>query len=139
MEKRFSQGLQILSHYTFAHANKYDSTYYVNNPAVAYGPDAQVRNHVWVNNVVYELPFGKGKMFAGNSRGLEDCVHRRMADHRYYNWGSGLPWTPSTNECGSEEDVGVCRPNKVRGLSPSELGRFSIPLAGVPSDSSLHR
>ena len=28
------------------------------------------------------------------------------------NWSSGLPWTPSTNECGSEQDVGICRPNK---------------------------
>jgi hypothetical protein len=26
-----------------------------------------------------------------------------------------LPWTPSTNECGSEQDVGICRPNKGSG------------------------
>ncbi len=59
VEKRFSHGLQVLSHYTFAHAYKYDNAYYPDDPAVAYGPDDQVRNQVWVNNVVYELPFGK--------------------------------------------------------------------------------
>ena len=52
VEKRFSQGFQLLSHYTFAHANKYDSNYYADDPRIAYGPDDQVRNHVWVNNLV---------------------------------------------------------------------------------------
>src|SRR6202041_3124168 len=60
LEKRFSHGFQLLSHYTFAHAYKYDSSYFPNDPKVAYGPDDQVRNQVWVNNLVYELPFGKG-------------------------------------------------------------------------------
>src|SRR5262249_16798247 len=31
------------------------------------------------------------------------------------NWSSGLPWTASFSECGSEEDVGVCRPSKGSG------------------------
>ena len=31
------------------------------------------------------------------------------------NWSSGLPWTPSFGECGPEEDVGICRPNKGSG------------------------
>ena len=33
VEKRFSHGLQLLSHYTFAHAYKYDSTYYPDDPS----------------------------------------------------------------------------------------------------------
>ena len=132
VEKRFSQGLQILSHYTFAHANKYDSTYYVDNPAVAYGPDDQVRNHVWVNNVVYELPFGKGKMFGGSARGVEDVFIGGWQITGTTTWGSGLPWTPSTNECGSEEDVGVCRPNKGSGSFPLGVGSLQHPASGGP-------
>ena len=106
VEKRFSHGLQFLSHYTFAHAYKYDNTYYPDDPAVAYGPDDQVRNSVWVNNVVYELPFGKGRMFAGNSGRAEDLIIGGWQITGTTTWGSGLPWTPSTNECGGEEDVG---------------------------------
>ena len=132
VEKRFSRGLQVLSHYTFAHANKYDSSYYPDDPAVAYGPDDQVRNHVWVNNVVYELPFGKGKMFAGNSHRAEDLIIGGWQITGTTTWGSGLPWTPSTNECGGEEDVGVCRPDKGSGSFPLGAGSLQHPASGSP-------
>ena len=132
VEKRFSRGLQVLSHYTFAHAYKYDSSYYPDDPAVAYGPDDQVRNHVWVNNVVYELPFGKGKMFAGNSHRAEDLIIGGWQITGTTTWGSGLPWTPSTNECGGEEDVGVCRPDKGSGSFPIGAGSLQHPASGSP-------
>jgi hypothetical protein len=70
VEKRFSHGLQFLSHYTFADAYKYDNNYYAISPGIAYGPDDQVRNQVWVNNVVYALPFGRGQPFGGERDGL---------------------------------------------------------------------
>jgi len=132
VQKRFSRGLQVLSHYTFAHAYKYDSAYYPDNPAIAYGPDDQVRNHVWVNNVVYELPFGKGKMFAGNSGRAEDLIIGGWQITGTTTWGSGLPWTPSTNECGGEEDVGVCRPDKGTGSFPIGAGSLQHPAGGSP-------
>jgi len=87
LERRFSHGLQILSHYTFAHANKYDSNYYTDDPKVAYGPSDEVRNHLWVNNVVYELPFGRGKTFAGNSNRAEDLLVGGLADCRDHYLG----------------------------------------------------
>src|SRR5260370_12768345 len=31
------------------------------------------------------------------------------------NWSSCLPWTPSFGECGADEDVGICRPNRGSG------------------------
>jgi hypothetical protein len=40
------------------------------------------------------------------------------------NWSSGLPWTPTTNECGSQQDVGVCRPNKGSGSFATGPGSF---------------
>ncbi len=132
VEKRFSHGLQFLSHYTFAHAYKYDSTYYPDNPAIAYGPDDQVRNNVWVNNVVYELPFGRGRMFAGNSSRAEDLVIGGWQITGTTTWGSGLPWTPGTNECGGEEDVGVCRPDKGSGSFPIGASGLKISPSGTP-------
>ncbi|MCU1296874.1 MAG: Cna B-type protein [Acidobacteriaceae bacterium] len=132
VEKRFSQGFQLLSHYTFAHANKYDNNYYANDPRVAYGPDDQVRNHVWVNNFVYELPFGKGKPFAGQAHGLENILIGGWQITGTTTWGSGLPWTPSTNECGAEQDVGVCRPNKGTGSFHVGAGSLIHPASGNP-------
>ncbi len=110
VDKRFSQGLQLLSHYTFAHANKYDSTYYPNNKIYSYGPDDQVRNHVWVTNLVYELPFGKGKTFAGNAGRAEDLAIGGWQITGTTNWSSGLPWTPTFSNCGQVNDVNLCRP-----------------------------
>jgi outer membrane receptor protein involved in Fe transport len=115
VDKRFTHGLQFLAHYTYSHANNYDSTYYPDNPHIAYGPVDFSRNHVFVANVVYELPFGRGKAFVGNASRAEDLIIGGWELTSTSNWSSGLPWTPSTAECGNEEDVGVCRPNKGSG------------------------
>ncbi|MBV9480107.1 MAG: TonB-dependent receptor, partial [Acidobacteria bacterium] len=123
-EKRFSHGLQFLSHYTFSHANKYDSNYYAISHAIAYGPDDQSRNHVWVNNIVYDLPFGRGKSYAGNSGRVADTLIGGWEISDTMNWSSGLPWTPSTNECSAEQDVGICRPSRGTGTFHVGAGHF---------------
>jgi hypothetical protein len=131
VDRRFSHGLQFLSHYTFAHADKYDSNYYDISHPIAYGPDDQVRTHVWVTSTVYELPFGRGKTFAGNAGRAEDLVVGGWQITGTTNWSGGLPWTPSFNECGAEEDVGVCRPNYVGGFHTS-VGSFQHNSSGQP-------
>src|SRR5204862_418592 len=74
VEKRVSQGLQFVSHYTWSRARFHDSNYYAIDPSVAYGPDDQNRNHVWVTNILYELPFGKGKKYMSSANTLTDHV-----------------------------------------------------------------
>jgi hypothetical protein len=132
LERRFSHGLQLLSHYTYADANKYDSNYYVDNPRVAYGPDDEVRKNLWVNNVVYELPFGRGKMFGGNSGRAEDLIIGGWQLAGTTTWGSGLPWTPSFGECGPEEDVGLCRPSRGTGSFHVGAGSYNPITQKVP-------
>ena len=124
VDKRFSRGLQLLSHYTFAHANKYDSNYFANNHPYSYGPDDQVRTHVWVTEAVYELPFGRGKSFAGNSSRLEDLLIGGWQITGTTNWSGGLPWTPSFSNCGQVNDVGLCRPDKNAGSFHVGAGKF---------------
>ena len=130
-EKRFSQGLQFLTHYTFSHADNYDSNYYVDQPPIAWGPVDFDRNHVFVFNTVYELPFGKGKQYLGNSSKAMDYLIGGWQLSNTTNWSSGLPWTPSFNECGTQEDVGVCRPNKGSGSFSTGPGSLTI----FPTDS----
>jgi hypothetical protein len=112
VDHRFSHGLQLLSHYTFAHANKYDSNYFANNHPFSYGPDDQVRTHVWITEAVYELPFGRGKTFAGNSSRVTDLIIGGWQITGTTNWSGGLPWTPSFSNCGQVNDVGLCRPDR---------------------------
>jgi len=132
VEKRFSQGLQFFSHYTWARNYKYDANYYAISHPVAYGPDDQSRKHVWVTNFVYELPFGKGKRFAGNANRAEDLIIGGWQLSNITNWSSGLPWTPSFNECNNDEDVGVCRPNRGSGSFPLKVGPLVHPASGSP-------
>jgi len=113
-EKRFSQGLQFLTHYTYARAYNYDSNYYVNSHSVAWGPVDFNRNHVWVLNAVYELPFGRGKKFLSGG-GPVDYVVGGWQISNTTNWSSGLPWTPSIQNCGAVSDTGPCRPDRVSG------------------------
>ena len=132
VEKRFAQGLQFISHYTYAHANAYNNNYYAISHPVAYGPNDFVRDHVFVFNPVYALPFGKGKKYLGNSSRAMDYLVGGWELTNSTNWSSGLPWTPTTNECGGEQDVGICRPNKGSGSFHLGTGSLQHPAGRAP-------
>jgi hypothetical protein len=115
LDKRFSQGLQFITHYTYSHANNYTDSYYPISHKIAWGPVDFARNSVWVLNTVYELPVGKGKKYMGDtSRALDYAIGGWQLSNTT-NWSSGLPWTAGINECGAVSDTGPCRPDKVAG------------------------
>ena len=133
VDKRFAQGLQFIAHYTFAHAYAYNNNYYAISHPIAYGPNDFVRNQVFVINTVYALPFGKGKMLLGNSDRAVNYLVGGWQVSNTINWSSGLPWTPTTNECGGEQDVsGVCRPNKGSGSFHMGPGSLQTPAGRAP-------
>jgi hypothetical protein len=115
VDKRFAQGLQFISHYTFSHANNYVDNYYAISHGISWGPVDFARNHVFVFNTVYELPFGKGKKYMGDSSRALDYAVGGWQLSNTTNWSSGLPWTAQIGECGNVSDTGPCRPNKVPG------------------------
>ncbi len=115
LEKRLSNGLQFVSFYTFSRARFHASDYYAIDPSVSYGPDDQNRNHVWVTNILYELPFGKGKKYMSGANTLTDYLIGGWRISSTTNWSGGLPWTPSYKDCDKDQDVGVCRPNRASG------------------------
>src|SRR6266436_2463611 len=112
-EKRFSHGLTFLAHYTFSHAFDYDSNYFDVQKSFAWGPNPYNRNQVFVANVIYELPVGKGKMFMGGAGRLTDLLVGGWQITDTLTWGSGLPWTASLANCGQVSDAGPCRPDLV--------------------------
>ena len=122
VDKRWAHGLQFLSHYTFSHANNYHDSYYAVSHAVEWGPVDFNRDHVFVANVIYELPFGKGKSYLGDSSKAMNYVVGGWQISNTTNWSSGLPWTPSIGECGNVTDTGPCRPNVARGGLHTSVG-----------------
>jgi hypothetical protein len=114
-EKRTSYGLQFLAHYTFSRAYAYDSNYFSVDKSFAYGPNPDNRNNEFVANTIYQLPFGRGKQFLGDASRLMDLAVGGWQVSNTLTWGSGLPWTPSIQECSQVTDVDICRPNMVAG------------------------
>ncbi len=116
-EKRFSHGYELLAHYTWAKGLNYDGDYYTNNPRVNYGPNDFDRRHVFVLTNLWELPFGRGRRFAGSVSRAADYLIGGWSINTSWNWSSGLPFNVSYNSCGSDRDTGPCRPDLVGSVS----------------------
>jgi hypothetical protein len=116
-EKRVSNGLQFLAHYTFSHAYQYDSGYYSVNKKLAWGPNSFNRNQVIVVNAIYELPVGRGKRFFSDAGRAMDLLVGGWQITNTTTYGTGLPFTPGIAECGAISDAGPCRPNVLPGQS----------------------
>jgi hypothetical protein len=78
---------------------------------------------VFVTANIFELPFGRGKPYLGQaSRGLELLVGGwQLTTNLVVMSGEGF--TPSYANCGADEDVGVCRPDRVGSTSVSGQSR----------------
>jgi hypothetical protein len=114
VDKRFSEGLQFMAFYTYSHAWAYNNGYYYINKGLSYGPNDLNRNHAFIANVVYQLPFGHGKKYAsGVSKGW-DYVIGGWQLTQTFNWSGGLPFTPSIGECSQIfSGSAPCLPNKI--------------------------
>jgi len=105
VDKRFSNGLQFLSHYTWSKALTHESYYFFIDPHVGYGPSYYNRPHAFVFAGNYDLPFGKGKMVGDSASRWVDRFIGGYALNGTFTWQSGLPWTPGYSLSGSDNDV----------------------------------
>jgi hypothetical protein len=121
-EKRFSQGLQLTANYAFQRAYNYgaDEVY----KKVNFGRFDDLREQQLTLFGNYELPFGKNHRFASD---VPTWVNYLIGGYQLttsLNWASGLPFTVSYAECGSDVPAGPCRPNKGSGSFPLKLTSF---------------
>ena len=114
-EKRFSNGLQFQSSYTFQHAiaeaggGEIGWSRYLNiNPAINYGPNESYRDHVFILTQLYELPVGRGKRFGSGVGTAGNLLIGGWSINSSWNFSSGLPWTPGLNSCSQSIDAGPC-------------------------------
>src|SRR6266849_6076176 len=113
VEKRFAGGLSFQGSYTFQHSTNYDGSYYNIDRRVAFGPNDDYRNHLFILTQVYDLPFGHGKPWASNLGRAADLLIGGWSINSATVIGSGLPFTPHPDSCSSSSDVGPCRANVV--------------------------
>jgi len=131
VEKRFSNGLQFLAHYTYSNAKAYNDGYYAITPSLAYGPNAMNRNHAFIVSVVYQLPFGRGQKYMSGISKPANFLIGGWTLTQTLNWSGGLPWTPSLGECSAVSDAGPCRPDMVSPVFHTGVSRD--PATGVVS------
>jgi hypothetical protein len=139
-EKRYSNGLLVQGNFTWASAFDFANDYFFWNPHIDYGREGGVRRFVFNLNQVYELPFGKGQKFMKNSSRAVDLAFGGWQVSGVWNWESGLPFTPSYQDCGKDEDTGPCRPNLVGNASvpnPSAAMWFAVATASSTSSGCL--
>jgi len=131
LQKRLSGGLSFLAHYTWSKAFNFDADYYAIDPSVNYGRVDFNRDHVLGFNAVWELPFGRGQRFVGDANRAVDLLVGGWQINALGTWASGLPWTPSYQDCGSDRDTGPCRPDLI-GDFQQDVGEFDPLTQRVP-------
>lgn len=135
IEKTYSNGLQFLANYTWSRALNYGTTYFAHDPVVEYGPSDTNRNQVFVLSGLYELPFGHDKMFLNTKSRWMNYAVGGWELTGTTTWESGLPFTPTYNECGSDQDIDTnpgspgtssdCRPDTNGGSFPLTVGSLN--------------
>ena len=105
VEKRFSQGLQFLSHYTWSRAMAHESYYFFIDPKVGYGSSYYNRRNAFVFAGNYDLPFGKGKLIGGDVKGWVNEIIGGFSLNGNVAIQGGLPYTPGYATSGSDNDV----------------------------------
>lgn len=124
MEKRFSQGLQVLTHYTWSRNMDFSGTYYPVDRSYARGPADNNRAHSFFISTLYEVPFGRGRRFGNNMSKPLDIVAGGWQINGVWNLASGLPFTPNYQACNSDRDTGWCRPDVAGKWQASHPGQF---------------
>jgi Carboxypeptidase regulatory-like domain/TonB dependent receptor len=137
LDKRFAHGLQFNANYTWSKALGYaNDNVFARYPRVSFGPNDTNREHLFVISGVYQLPFGKNRMFLSQSGRLMDYLVGGYSISGDSTWQSGARFTPTYAECGLDQDLdnnfngparsSDCRPNigsgaftlKASGLNP---------------------
>jgi len=113
LERRFSNGLQMLANYTWSKSLVYQADYFDIDPRVNYGPAAFNRAHTFNLSGVYDLPFGRQKLLLSNASGWLNQIVGGFTLNGDVTASTGFPFTYSYNECGNDRDTGPCRPDKI--------------------------
>jgi len=122
LQKRFSQGFQLLSHYTWSHALAHESDYFFIDPRADYGNSYYNRRNVFVTAGNWDLPFGRNQLIGSNAAGWVNQIIGGFSINGDLTWEGGLPFTPSYQLCAQDQDIdgqggSMCRPSLVPGAS----------------------
>jgi hypothetical protein len=108
LRKRFSKGFQFDANYTWSHSLDNQSTVAnvttsgglicdATNLRVCRGPSDFDIRHLFNVNGIWELPFGRGRMFGGDAPGWVNAIIGGWEISGIFNARSGLPFSLATS------------------------------------------
>jgi len=145
VQKRFGSGFTLLSNFTWAKSLDEGTFGPTNifNFASNYGNSDAVRPYSWVTAAVWDLPFGRGKAFAGDLNRTAEAFIGGWQLSGIYNFEAGQYFTPTLSNAASLNSTIGLRPNLTGNPIVSDQNRFrwfnpsafSVPALYVYGDS----
>lgn len=127
--KQFTRGLSFNGNYAWQRAFNFNSGFATWNKQAGKGRDDSIRENQMVLYGLYELPFGRNRMFLSKSPGFLNEIIGGWQLSPVLNLSTGLPFTLSTNNCGNSIPQGgqsnvPCYPNGDPHLLKTKLSAF---------------
>jgi hypothetical protein len=129
LEKRFSQGLQFITSYTYGHALANSGTtlsgsngLYTKDPTnydTSYASASWDIRHNFTTGFTYDIPFGRGRTYGANVNKVVDLVAGGWQVNGILAFHTGNPYTLRSNGCQGVFDTG-CSPDIAPGKNPNE-------------------
>jgi outer membrane receptor protein involved in Fe transport len=124
--KQFSQGLSINLNYAYQRGTDAASSFATWNKQAVIGNDQAIRRSAFTSYGLYNLPFGRGQMFANNVNWLVNGIIGGWEFSTTVIWQSGLPFSLSYSACGASiPGDAPCQPN-------GNVSKLNKNLQGVP-------
>ncbi len=124
-EHRYSQGLQLTGKYTWQRAFNYGGDFSEVDKKTNYGRFDDLREQQATVFGSYDLPFGRHQRYLSGIPKWADYAIGGYEISTSLNLSSGLPFTASYGECGSDLPAGPCRPDRGSGDLPLHLSSFN--------------
>jgi hypothetical protein len=139
LNRRFSNGLGVISSYAFGKSIDYNSNTNLIHLADNKGLATWDRRHIFTESVIYELPFGQGKPWAQS--GVANWVLGGWQLNGLWTWESGLPLditisATSLNAPGNGNRPNVNGPVQIFGrIGPGQLYFDTAAFSAPPSNT----
>jgi hypothetical protein len=125
LNKQFSHGLSMNANYAWQHAISWQSGYYTWSHQFTKGNDGFLRRQQFIIYGLYELPFGKNKMFGSNVGPITNQIIGGWQLSPVLNYSSGLPFTLTLGGCPNIPGSAPCYMN-------GDRTRFQHQITGAP-------
>jgi hypothetical protein len=133
LTQAMKNGLSVTGNYQWASAFGDTTNLWTWSHVLPHLRDSQVRNQQLTLYGSYDLPFGKGKMFATDANHATDLLIGGYQLAWVTNWSGGLPFTVSYNENG-QNVIDCPNPATSGGCVPNATGHMKTSLtAFVPN------